>query len=258
MLTKEELLAKGVSEPVADEIIAALSDGNAEENSLQALQKALDDTSGGMEELFKAEDGGKKDEDDDEDYNPEYMKKYMKRFMKENKKSCAATAKEVGIFGDKMQKAIDEINPDADGAVIDMVDLKPFLEAQTDLNESLVKAISDMSSQILVISAQNQKSFDIMKKAAVVTAEQAISLGDFLGKPQGRKGLVATDMKKAAQVINSDGNKAIYNVLMKATKDGDTTAGQIISAFESCGKDANKLNAAQKNYINEILQKEVK
>ena len=83
MLTKEELLQKGISEEMADEIIAGFSDSD-EESSLQALQKALGENPE-MDDLFKAEKGEKKEEEDEdedkEDYNDSYMKKHMKRYM---------------------------------------------------------------------------------------------------------------------------------------------------------------------------------
>jgi len=262
MLTKDELLAKGVSEEVADQVIAALQDGNADDDSLQALQKALEDPE--MDSLFKAEKGGDDnkggDEDEDKDYNEEYMKR--KRYMKENKSACAKTAKEVGIFSDKMEKAIDDINVDADGVMMDMADLKPFLEAQKEFNGKLVKAIEDISSAVLVISAQNEKSFNVMKKAAGVTLTQAELLGEFMGKPAGRKGVVSVkdEMRKASDiaVISVEGSKAIYSVLMKATQNHDSTAGQILSALESLGKDAHRLNKVQRKYIDELIKKEAK
>jgi hypothetical protein len=92
MLSKDELLQKGVSEEVANEIIAAFEADPQDENSLLALQKALDGSDETDQTLSKAKgddkdkDGKDKEpDDDDDDYNEKYMKKHMVRYMKENK-----------------------------------------------------------------------------------------------------------------------------------------------------------------------------
>jgi hypothetical protein len=65
-------------------------------------------------------------------------------------------------------------------------------------------------------------------------------------------------MKKASEVSLTPENAShVHRTLMKATQDGDRTAGQVISAFESAGKNINKLNPSHKKYIGELLQKEV-
>lgn len=256
-MTKDELLQKGIDPEVADEIIAAFEE-TTDGNSLSALQKALDDD--GMDSLFKAKGGkGKEEEDDedDEDYNAEYMKKHMKRYMKENKSACEKTAKESGLFEEKLEKAIDNFDTNADGAIVEMADLLPILEQQKEFNSALQKAVEFISGQVLLISKQNEQSFDLMQKAARVQVEQANSLGEFLSVPQGRKGVIAT-MQKAgpvASAVTPEGNKMIYQTLMKAVQGGDKMAGQIISAFESHGHDASKLSDASKKYINDLIQK---
>lgn len=256
-MTKDELLEKGIAEETADEIVAAFS--NSEEDSLLTLQKALDD-SPEMDGLFKADKKAEESEDgdseDEDDYNEAYMKKYMKRYMKENKKSSAKAAKEVGIFGEKMEKAISDIDTDSEGAVVEMTDLAPFLSTQSEFNESMVKAISELAGSIDLVSAQAEKSYDLMQKSAKVQVEQARGMDDFLSTPQGRKGVIASADMQKAQIVSADQNEEIYKVLMKAVKEKDHTAGQIISAFESRGKNANMLNKVQKEYINDLLKKE--
>ena len=132
MITKEELLQKGIDPEKADMIIAAL-EGQKDDSSPLALLKA--EMSGGSEELlFKAKGEGKGDgdgdEDDDEaDYDEEYMKKYMKKYMKANKKEASSAAKEVGLFAEKMEKAINDIPSDAEGAVVEMAELSDFLDS---------------------------------------------------------------------------------------------------------------------------------
>jgi hypothetical protein len=155
MLTKEELLQKGVSEAVADEIIAsaALESKEDPENSLQLLEKALNegsDTKGqeepGEEPLAKAkEEKEKKDDSEDEDYDEKYMKKHMPRYMKENKKACGKVAKEAGLYADELKKAIDEVDKNYDGAIMEMADLKPVLEKIPTVIDSMAKAIEDIS-----------------------------------------------------------------------------------------------------------------
>ena len=152
-MTKEELLEllqKGITEDVADEIIAAFSDSE-DEDSLQALQKALEDNPDkNMDDLVKAaKKGGDEegDEGDDDDYDEKFMKKYMKRYMKENKKSSEKTAKEAGLFGDKMEKAIDGIDLDSEAAVIEMEDLKPVLETIGEAIDVMSKAIPELAER---------------------------------------------------------------------------------------------------------------
>jgi len=265
MLTKEELLEKGLSEADVDEIIAAF-ESKTPENSLQLLEKALNSDGDDKTPLKKAKEleedepeKGKEGEEDD--YKPEYMKKYMKRYMKENKKTCGKMAKEAGLFGDEMKKAIDEIDTNLDGAVVEMADLKPILDAQTNVIESMSKAIEELSGQVMAITEQSDKSFDILRKAANVTVEQAKAINDFLGQPTGRKGqdaIPGKDMEKAVKMeFTPEAKKQIYRVLMKATQSGDRKAGQVISVFESVGKNVNKLSTQQKQYIGELMQKEV-
>jgi len=257
-MTKEELLQKGVSEEAADEIIAAFEAKEDPENSLHLLEKALNEGSHNEESLFKAKDEDDDDEDGGDDYDEEYMKKYMKRYMSANKKSCGKMAKEVGIFSEDMKKAVSDIDPEANGAIIEMVDLKPILQSQVEFNESLVKALNTISERVTLIADQNEQSFDIMQKAARVQVEQAKALDVFIGQPTGRKGVTSvTPMAKAAEIaITPEATKEIYSVLMKATKAGDQKAGLVISTFESCGKKIGMLNADHRQYISELLNKE--
>lgn len=257
-MTKEELLQKGIDPEVADEIIAAFEE-TTDGNSLSALQKALDDD--GMDSLFKAKGGkeGEKEEEEEEeeDYNAEYMKKHMKRYMKENKSACAKAAKESGLFEEKLEKAMETFDTSADGAIVEMADLLPILEHQKEFNSAMQKAVEFISGQVLLIASQNEKSFDLMQKAARVQVEQANSLGEFLSVPQGRKGVIASMQKAtpAIAAVTPEGNKLIYQTLMKAVQGGDKMAGQIISVFESNGHDASKLNEVSRKYINDLIQK---
>ena len=257
-MTKEELLSKGVSENVADEIIAAFED-NGQENSLSLLEKALNKKEDTDESLFKAadkEEGDKGEEEDDDDYDEKYMKKYMKRYMKENEKEFEGEMKKSSA---SMKKAREDFDMDAEGAVVEMADLKPFLDNQMSMNDTMCKAISNLQAELKVISAQNEESYSIMTKAARVQVEQAKALDSVFSQPVGRKGLIAqvpeTKMQKAVEFAAAD-NAQVYSVLMKATRAGDTTAGLLISAFESAGKNVNSLNPVQKKYISELLIKE--
>jgi hypothetical protein len=265
------LLQKGLSEEVADEVITAFESKEDPEDSLQLLEKALSDEpieeplSKAKKDNFqkedKKEDKKSGDDDDDKDYNAEYMKKYMKRYMKENKKACGKMAKEVGIYAEEMKKAIDDVDTDLDGAVIEMADLKPVFEKLPEVISSMAKAIEEISGQVIAVTSQNEQTFDVMKKAATVTVETAKSMNDFLGQPTGKKGKVAIpgeDMKKASDaVFTPEAKREIYSKLMKATREGDRTAGAVISAFDSAGQDLNKLNPGHRKYISELMTKEV-
>lgn len=265
MITKEELLQKGISPEVADEIISSMADGGSDgdvDSPLDALAKALNDD--GQESLFKADKGDDDDDededdkkDDDEEYDEEYMKKHMKKYMKENPSTSKKMMKEVGLMGDEMKKAIDDFDTDAEGAVVEMTDLAPFLEAQKEFVDSMTKAVKFLAGQVAVIGQQQEKSFDLMKKAGAVSVETAKGIELFLGKSVGRKGVVTAPMKKAGELmLTADNKKLIYKTLMKATQAGDDTAGKIISVYESAGQNINALNGAQRKYINELLTKE--
>ena len=248
-MTKEELLQKGISDDVANEIIASFSETSQDEvTPLEALQKALKEDDPEMENLSKAEKGEDDSEEGKEEYDEKFMKK-MKRYMKENGKMFKEEKED-------MKKAIDEFDSDAEGAVIEMSDLAPILERQSEFNEKMSKAISDLAESIVFISEKTEKNYDLMQKAARVTALQAESLGDFLKTPEGRKGVVASaEMSKAKETAVAQ-NKIVYDALKKATLNKDRTAGYIISAFESAGKNFNALNKSQKAYVNELIQKE--
>jgi hypothetical protein len=258
MLTKEELLQKGIPEETADEIIAAFTDSQ-DNDSLLALQKALE-VSPDSEDLFKAAKGdGKDDDDDDGDYDEEYMKKYMKRYMKANSKSAQKMMKDIGLLKDDMKKAIDGIDPDAEGAIIEMPDLAPILGTLP----LMLKAIETLSEQNMVISESMEKAFDLVQKTAKVTADQAVQMKEFLATPEGRKGKIATDMEKAVKVdpktiFSAEDNKAAYSVLMKATRENHPHAGMVISSFEAANHNANLLNPAQKQFIRDLIAKEAK
>jgi len=257
-MTRDELLQKGVSEDVADEIIAAFEEAESPHNSLELLEKALNKDSDKEESLFKAEDKDEDDEDED-DYDEQYMKKYMRRYMQANKKSCGKMAKELGIYGEEMKKAIEDIDTDAEGAVVEMTDLKPFLDSQSEFNEQMTKAIQELSSQIIAITNQTESGFDLLEKAARVQVEQAKAIDGFFSVPQGRKGAVSQGvaMRKAAELpVSPEARQHVYSVLMKATKGGDRKAGEIISTFESAGQNINLLSQEQRHYVNELITKE--
>lgn len=249
-MTKEELLQKGISEEDADQIIASFSENSQDEdNPLEALQKALKDDDSGMDDLSKAEKGEEKDSEDEKEYDEKFMKK-MKRYMKEKGK----------MFKDEkedMKKAVDELDLDSEGAVIEMSDLAPILEKQADFNEKMSKAIEDIAVNMSVISEKSEKGFDIMKKAAIVTAEQASGLSGFLKTPAGRKGVIADEKMAKAQGSVND-SKKIWKVLMKAIRNEDRVAGDIMGAFESAGQNVNLLKKSQKEYIGELLKEEAK
>lgn len=262
-MTKEELLHKGISEEMADEIIAGFSTDTEEGNSLLDLQKALDDDPGKMDSLIKAEDNEGDDKgDDDKDYDEAYMKKYMARYMKKNSKSCQKMMKDLNLSGEKMAKAIDDLDLESEGAVVEMTDLSPFLSEFKEQFGDMVKAISAFANQVETVSAKTDKAYDLMHKAATVQAEQAEAINGFISVPNGRKGVIA-DMNKAktTQVqsgfsFTKEDNRLIYSSLMKAVNDGDKDAGIVIGAFESHGHDANKLNQAQRKFISDIISKE--
>jgi len=271
MLTKEEMLQKGIPEKTADEIIAAFEDSQ-DNDSLLALQKALEVSPDTGEDLFKAAKGDGKgkdsedDDDDDEDYDEAYMKKYMKRYMKTNSKSAQKMMKDMGLLKEDMKKAMDDIDvSNSEGAVVEMNDLAPFLEKQTEFNECLLKALETLSGQNELISDSMSKAFNLVQKSAKVTADQAVQMKEFLNIPQGRKGVLAgnVDMKKAneidpATIFSAEDNKKAYQVLMKATQEKHTHAGMVISSFEAANHNANLLNLSQKQFIRDLIAKEAK
>lgn len=250
-MTKEELLEKGVSVEVADEIIAAFEDAGSS-NSLELLEKALSEPK--EQTLFKAED----DPEDEDDYDEEYMRKYMKKYMKENKSACTKAAKEAGLFAEEMKKAISEIDMNAEGAVIEMAELSPVLNSFVECIDKMAKAIEEVSGTVNVIAENTEPGYDLMQKAARVQVEQAKALDGILSQPAGRKGVVAhTNLQKAADVVNNpEVGKAVYSVLFKATKGGDHKAGEIISLYESAGHDIRALTPDHRQYVNDLLAKE--
>lgn len=253
MITKEELLQKGIDPAVADEILAKLEQSD-DSSPLEALNKAL---AGEVElDLFKAKGEGDDGDGDDEgaDYDEEYMKKYMKKYMKANKKEAADAAKEVGLFAGEMKKAVDDISPDSEGAVIEMADLAPLLEAIVPAIENMAKAIVSQNERIEVIAAQNAENYSLLHKAAAVTAETAETISGIASTPQGRKGVIVSDMSKAKPVGISP--KLVYTALSKAVSQGDKRAGDIGSKFESGGNRFDLLMPEEQKYVNDLIAKE--
>jgi len=252
MITKEELLQKGIDSVVADEILARIE---SDENSspLEALKKAVDRGSD-METLFKAKKGeGDEEEDEDED-GEEFDEKFMKKHKKYMKiKEHSEPDGDEGMFG-KMKKAVDEVDPNSDGAVIQMEDLSPVLNAMVETVEDMTKAISILTKKIEVISSQNSESYNLMAKAAAVTAETAEIVSGIGNAPQGRKGALMADMSKAKPVVVDQ--KAVWTALTKAFNSGDMKAGEIGSKYESSGKRFNLLNPEEQKYVNELMTKE--
>jgi hypothetical protein len=262
MVTKESLLAKGLSPAEVDEIISAMT--GQDDNSLLALKKALEPDKG----LFKAE-GEKEGDDiddkelngDDDDYEAgkKYMKKHMARYMKENKKECRKAAEDAELFGEKkMAKAIEGLDMSADGAVVEMADLSPVLDAIPESYNALTKAINALVEKTELIIAQNDQAFDVMRKAAAVTADTADSMGSFFKTPQGRKGVQVGDMTKAVPAGSGMDPREVYKVLAKAAfNDKDAKAAGILEVFESSGKQIKALNPDRQAYVAELMRKGV-
>lgn len=253
-MTKEELLQKGITEEELDQYVSSLSSDSQEEDPLQALQKALDGDPE-MDTLLKAEKNEDDDKDDSdegkEEYNEKFMKK-MKRYMKEKGKIF----KDMKDSEKDMKKAVEDLDLESEGAVVEMEDLAPLLNILVPAIENMAKAIPELAERIEVVSAQTDKNYDLMQKAAKVTVEQSKSVNEFLNVPNGRKGVTESTEMQKAQKTSIEQSKIIYDVLLKAVKEKDKDAGYIISAFESAGKDLNRLNQAQKTYIHQLIQKE--
>ena len=238
MLTKELLLAKGLSPTEADEIIAAAGESQ-DENSLVALKKALEPKSS----LFKAdEDEEEEEEEEEEKKDKEYMKKSRK--AADDAEKCASS----------LTKAVESIDPAADGAIVEMADLAPVLESIVESNTAMLKAITSLVESNERITRQSEKSFEILHKAAAVTAETAESISGYMDAPQGRKGVQTSDLSKAGK--GGLDPKTVYIALAKAMQAGDTKAGSILEVFESSGKNIRALNAQRQAYVAELLKKE--
>jgi hypothetical protein len=263
--TREDLLQKGVDPAVADEIVSALADST--DAPLAALEKALNGDEP-TDTLIKAshvepddDDKGKKGEKDgdDDDYDEKYMKKYMKKFMKDNKESCKKAAEEAELFGKDMKKAMDNIDRNSEGAVVEMEDLSSYLKAQTSFNEALLKAVVSISSTVETISAQEMETYGLMHKAAAVQLQTSTVLEKALSIPTGRKAVIAdVNMVKAQSVSSTADVALVYKVLAKAISNKDLRAGAIAEVFEVSGKNMNALNPMQKAYVQELIEKEGK
>jgi hypothetical protein len=262
-MKKEELLQKGISEEVADEIIASFTD-NETENSLLALKKAVGK---GADEstLFKAAKktgGDDDDEGDDDEYDEAYMKKHMSRYMKENKKNSQEMKKASSTYEGDMQGAVEEL-AGADAAYVETGDLMPCLKAQEKATLDIYKAISDISERIGLIESQNLEAYKLMSKAAQLQVDQAEGLEQFLSASAGKKGVTSNvDLKKAGlpagQQLTKEQNGQVWQTLYKAVRKRDEKACEIISRFESVGHDTRFLTPPEINYIQELIKQEEK
>jgi len=259
MITKEELLQKGIDASEADKIISALEAQVENSSPLEALNKALNEDSE-MDSLFKAakkgEDDGDDEDDDGEEYDEKFMKKHKKFMKKLGKSDDGDEDDEKGgnMFGKEMKKAFDGIS-DAEGAVVDMADLTPVLDAMVETVQTMAKAISGLERKIEVISSQNSESYSLLAKAAAVTAETAEIVTGMGNAPVGRKGALVADMQKAKAVPSVD-IKKVWETLAKAINTGDLKAGAIGSKFESSGKRFAFLSDEEQGYVKELMTKE--
>lgn len=259
MITKEELLQKGIDASEADKIISALEAQTENSSPLEALNKALSDDPE-MDSLFKAKKGeGDEDEDDeekDEEYDEKFMKK-MKKYMKSKGKDDDDDDDEKGgkMFGKEMKKAIDDISG-ADGGVVEMADLSPLLSSMVETVQTMAKAISGLERKIEVISGQNAESYSLLAKAAAVTAETAEIVSGIGNAPVGRKGALVQNMEKAVKTVQKVDSNAVWSTLVKALNSGDMKAGAIGSKFESSGKRFDFLNNEEQSYVKELMTKE--
>jgi len=261
-MTKEELLQKGFSPEEAEKVAQALDAqaNNEPENPLLALKKELD--------LSKAKASEGDDEPDkegkDDDYNPEYMEKNMRRYMKENKKACAKMMKEMGDYSEDMKKALEDFDEDGD-YLLETKNLAPFMETFTGITpvlEGMVKAIVNINEELTMVKGQNEKTFDLMQKAASVTADQAEifqNLNQAMSKSNGRKGITGMQapLQKAATpqgTITPEANKQVLTSLMKAVKQGIPGADDMVVVFESRGKDVNKIPPDTRQKIANIIE----
>jgi hypothetical protein len=255
MITKEELLQKGIDPDEVDKIISALEGQSENSSPLEALNKALNENP--EMDLFKAKKGeGDEDEDDEEDgeeYDEKFMKK-MKKYMKSKGKHEEPDGDE-GLFGG-MKKAIEHIDPSSEGAIVEMIDLAPILDTMVDTVENMAKAISSLERKIEVISSQNAESYSLLSKAAAVTAETAEIVTGIGNTPVGRKGALVQDMQKAVKTVQTVDSKAVWTTLVKALNAGDMKAGAIGSKFESSGKRFDFLNSEEQSYVKELMNKE--
>jgi len=254
MITKEELLQKGIDASEVDKIISALEAQTEDSSPLEALNKALNDNPE-MDSLFKAKKGeGDEDEDDEEDgeeYDEKFMKK-MKKYMKSKGKHEEPDGDEGPMFGKEMKKAIDDISG-ADGGVVEMADLAPVLNSMVETVQDMAKALSGLERRIEVISGQNAESYSLLTKAAAVTAETAEIVSGIGNTSAGRKGVIVADMKKAQEAVQPE-PKVIWAALTKALNSGNIKAGEIGSKYESSGRRFNMLNPAEQNFVKELIK----
>lgn len=261
MITKKELLAKGIDPATADEILASMDREN--DSPLANLRKAMNGENE-MNSLFKAEhsepdgdeDGDGDGDGDEDDYDEEYMKKYMKKYMKANKELCKADAEDVGLFDKEMKKAIENMDFDAEGAVVEMTDLAPFLDSQLQFNSKMAKAIMSLAKGVELIIEQNAEGYSLLHKASAVQIETAEIISGISKTPNGRKGMITQDLVKARTVVGGVSPMAVWNVLAKAINNGDMKAGDIGSKFESSGRRFDFLNPEEQNYVKELIGKE--
>lgn len=247
MTPKDLLLQKGFTEEEADQMITALSEKETQ-NPLPLLKAVLTKK---PDEVF-----GKAaaKEEDDEDYSADYMKKHMKRFMKENKESYTDMEDDSDMAKKKMKKAVEEMDPDADGAVLDMVDLKPYLTAQGKTIETLAKAVKAINETLEVVMTQGAQNYHLAEATAAVNVETAEMLQKAMGKSMGRKGQTVDEkMQKAIETKHAD-SETKWQALFKATQNGDPRAGSIIGVFESNNRSTKNLPKSDVLYIDELVK----
>jgi hypothetical protein len=259
---KDELLAKGIDEKTAGNIIALLESGSSSD-AMTKLRKALNGEK--QESLFKAEDDDEDDnledadggDDDDDDYDAEYMKKNMRRYMSENQKACKKMMEDMGGKVEKLNKAVGDIDTSADGAIVAMEDLTPALSAIANSVEALTKAVFRLNDKVDEFQANQHETHELLEKASNVTLMMAEEQEKTYSQSTGRKGLStipAETMQKAVTPASDSGVKMVYSTLAKAIGNGDRKAGMIMSVFESSGKKIAALSAEEREYVKNLME----
>lgn len=266
MTLKEELLQKGIDPAIVEEMINLAESGKSGD-AIEALAKALSNT-GGQQDLFKADDeddddddsmsdDDNDDDDDDDGYDEKYMKKNMKRYMSENKAACKKMVESFEGESGKLQKAISSIDEDADGAVVEMVNLSPLLTSISSTMQSLTKAMFKMIDRVDELESGQIETQDLLEKASSVTLAIAENNQKVFSQSTGRRS-VTEDLTKAEisrqQTAQNSNKRVVHEVLKKAIQNGDRKAGEIMGVFESTGMRLDVLNSDEKLYVKNLLE----
>ena len=221
---------------------------------------------------MKGDDKG--DDDDDDDDDDSKMEKYMKskkgmKYMKKMGYGHMKKADELSDSAEALLKATQ--GTDLEGVEAVIIDGTDLVKALVETNQSLLKAVIDLSDRLESVEGNIEYSTELQKATGEVLVENASVLQKAASVPDSRKSVLAGDagvelpssdkngrLQKAEQTAARIGFPKAKQVVMKAAMDGNASAMKLVTKMESAFGNFNMLKAQDLVLIDVLAESEGK